>query len=105
KVELVAFCVPTKIVVIVENENACRRLVLSIEISGREPTDTATDDHEVVVFRCAKRREGEIAVPKLVRQLERPRVAAAEPGQTRRIVAPTSLRCRLACQDFRRHVR
>src|SRR5262249_61729420 len=48
KLELVAFCVPAEIVVIVEDEDVCRRLALSIEIGGCEAADAAADDHKVV---------------------------------------------------------
>src|SRR5262249_30885603 len=48
QLELVALRVPTKVVVIVEDENACRALALAIEMGAWEPPDAAPDNYEVI---------------------------------------------------------
>src|SRR5262249_26874477 len=87
QLELVALRVPAKVVVIVEDENARRGLALAIEIGGRETADAAANDHEVVGLGRTRRLEREITVAELVRQLERPRMAAPEAGQPWRVEA------------------
>jgi len=82
QLELVALRVPAKVVVIVENENARRGFALTIEISGLETAGAAANDDEVVGLGRARRLQREIAVAELVRQLERPRMAAPQADST-----------------------
>jgi hypothetical protein len=46
--QLIAFGVASKIVVVVNDQDSGARMLLAIEIRGRESADAATDDYEVV---------------------------------------------------------
>jgi hypothetical protein len=46
--QLIAFGVASKIVVVIKDQDPRARMLLAIEIRGRESTDAATDDYKVV---------------------------------------------------------
>ena len=84
--KFVALGMAAEIVVIVEDEDARRRVGAAVEPGRRQPADPAADHHEVVALLDRQPAEGERpAVAQLVADLERAGMMAAHPGERRRI--------------------
>ena len=93
--KLVALGVTAKIVVVFENEDAGITVFGAIEMRGRQAADATANDDQIVMFAgridiaCLER---ETAVAQAVCRFKRARVAAAEPGERRRIITGGILR-------------
>ena len=49
--ELIPFCMPTKVVMVIEDQYSGIRVhVTAIDIGGRQPTNTCTDHDKIIVF-------------------------------------------------------
>jgi hypothetical protein len=97
-----------EIVVVVENEDAGVRPPRPVEMPGREPADAAADDHKIVSLAALGDRAGlrpKVAIAQAVRDLERARMTAAQPGEDRRIVARHILRRRAGRKRRRDEIR
>src|SRR5580704_10003188 len=93
--KLVALGVTAEIVVVVEDQDAGVLVFCPIEMRRRQPADAAAHDNEVVgfigLFEIARSRP-EIAVAQAVCGFVGAGMAAAQPGQRRRIIAGRILR-------------
>src|SRR5579862_4670304 len=85
--ELVALGMATKVVVILQNENAWLPARASAkEMRRRKATDSAAHDDEIVCFPEIRTGLGDRTVAQSVNGFERSRVTAAQPRQGRRVV-------------------
>ena len=94
--ELVALGVAAEVVVIVENQNAAAAPgARAEEMRRRQAADTPADDDQVVTLAAVGSRRDARAFAQRVGRLERARMAAAQTGEHRRVVAgPVLRRCK-----------
>ena len=91
-----------EVVVVLDNQNARIRILLTIEMRGRETADPAADDDEIKFLSSLNRRRGclpKISVAQGVSSFKGTDMAATKPGKYRRIIVSCFLGIFFVCES------